>query len=445
MSILCGTDFSEPSARALTAAAHLAVRMQVPLHVMHAIESTAAPDELDAEMRTTLERKLTVKTERLRELGARVQVHVKVGPPDESLLALARELDTQLIVVGALGRREPGRWQLGSHADRLAQRTHVPVLVVRNTDPFDAWARPQRPLRVLIGADLSRSTEAVADFLHTLRRAGPCDVTAVHLYWAPEQFQRLGLGGVRSFVDPDPEVTRTLVRELEARLASAEDGSTLKVRAEPHLGRVGDRLAVLATREEADLVLVGTHDRDLVGRLWEPSVSRGVLHCAETSVVCVPLPHVDPQDSEIKPLRSVLVATDFSRIGNTAIPLAYSLLAPGGTMHLVHVTTPSPRGRPLDPRDIFPANPSVQRGELVEQLRRLIPTNAREFDTQVHVLESDEPALAICQGAERLGVDALCLGTRGRSGLTRAMLGSVAQTVLAQSQRPVMLAHQPRD
>ena len=38
MSILCGTDFSEPSSRALTAAAHLAKRMQVPLHLMHSIE-----------------------------------------------------------------------------------------------------------------------------------------------------------------------------------------------------------------------------------------------------------------------------------------------------------------------------------------------------------------------------------------------------------------------
>jgi len=114
-------------------------------------------------------------------------------------------------------------------------------------------------------------------------------------------------------------------------------------------------------------------------------------------------------------------------------------------MHLVHVATPTQRGRPLDPHDIFPASPSTQRGELVEQLRRLIPTNASGFDNQVHVVESDEPALAICQAAERLGVDALCLGTRGRSGLSRAVLGSVAQTVLAQSQRPVMLAHQPRD
>jgi nucleotide-binding universal stress UspA family protein len=445
MSILCGTDLSESSSRALTAAAHLAKRMQVPLHLMHSIESSADPgDALLADMRPALDRRLEHKAACLRELGAQVSVHVKVGAPDESLLELARELNAQLIVVGALGHRPPGRWQLGSHADRLAQCTHIPVLVVRDSTLFDAWGERQHALRIMVGADLSRSTEAAAGFIETLRRCGPCDVTAVHLYWPPQQFQRLGLGGVRSYVEPDPEVTRTLVRELEERMSAAGSGSALKIRAEPHLGRVGDRLAALAGEENADLVIVGTHDRNAVGRVWESSVSREVLHCAKTSVLCVPLPETSGPPAEIARLRSVLVATDFSRLGNSAVPLAYSLLSSGGTLHIVHVIAPSHTG-PIAQDDIFPSTVNEQQQGLGERLRRLVPSNTGGIDCQVHVLESYEPAQAICQAAERLGVDALCLGTRGRSGLTRAVLGSVAQTVLTHCDRPVMLAHQRRD
>ena len=41
--------------------------------------------------------------------------------------------------------------------------------------------------------------------------------------------------------------------------------------------------------------------------------------------------------------------------------------------------------------------------------------------------------------AERFGADLICMGSRGRSGLTKVLLGSVAQGVMAQSKRPVLV------
>jgi nucleotide-binding universal stress UspA family protein len=51
-----------------------------------------------------------------------------------------------------------------------------------------------------------------------------------------------------------------------------------------------------------------------------------------------------------------------------------------------------------------------------------------------------QPAMAICQAAERLDVDIICLGTHGRTGLPRAALGSIAEAVLNHTRRPVLLA-----
>ena len=53
--------------------------------------------------------------------------------------------------------------------------------------------------------------------------------------------------------------------------------------------------------------------------------------------------------------------------------------------------------------------------------------------------EHTQPAMAICQAAERFGADLICMGSRGRSGLTKVLLGSVAQGVMAQSKRPVLV------
>jgi nucleotide-binding universal stress UspA family protein len=47
------------------------------------------------------------------------------------------------------------------------------------------------------------------------------------------------------------------------------------------------------------------------------------------------------------------------------------------------------------------------------------------------------------QEAEARGVDLIALGTRGRSGLTRLLLGSVAERVLHHAPCPVLTVRQP--
>jgi len=132
--------------------------------------------------------------------------------------------------------------------------------------------------------------------------------------------------------------------------------------------------------------------------------------------------------------------------GNAAIPLAYSAVTYAGHVHLVHVLEAS--HDPMTPYDIFasPEQDTPARAEARRQLQDLVP---RDFGgaaatTHVHLLEEKKPQTAICQAAERLGVDLICLGTHGRTGLSRAILGSVAGAVLEQTRRPVLLARPPR-
>jgi nucleotide-binding universal stress UspA family protein len=56
----------------------------------------------------------------------------------------------------------------------------------------------------------------------------------------------------------------------------------------------------------------------------------------------------------------------------------------------------------------------------------------------VSVLEGLSVPDAILAAAERLGVDLVALGSHGRSGFKRAVLGSVADEVARRSPRPVL-------
>jgi nucleotide-binding universal stress UspA family protein len=445
MTILCGTDFSEASERALGVAARLAVRLQTRLHLVHA-DHYGSREQNAVSQHVAFATQLERTADRARALGAVVRTHSESGPPDEALLAIAKRTEVKLIVVGALGTRAAGAWQLGSHAERLAQTSHVPVLVVRDDDPFASWLSGKRPLRVLLGADFSQSTDAAARVVRGWRALSPCDVNAVHLYWPPQEFARLGLSGVRSYLDPDPEVTKTLVRDLTHRLEADSDSNPIEVHVEPHLGRLGDRLAELAGRFESDLLVVGSHPRGALARVREGSVSHWALHAARTSVLCVPAP-AKVGATQVPRMRNVVAATDFSPAGNAAVATAYALAELGGTVHLVHVVPPN-NTDPLVAHDVFDlehgGKPDPGRERVHAALAELVPADAGSRMTRYYALQSDDLGAAICQAAGRLDADAICLGKRGRSNLAQVLLGSTSQHVLANAQCPVLLEQAPR-
>ena len=75
------------------------------------------------------------------------------------------------------------------------------------------------------------------------------------------------------------------------------------------------------------------------------------------------------------------------------------------------------------------------------KLRALVPAEAEKLGitTHVSVIDGGKAAETIMQAAERLNVDAISLGSHGRGGLARALLGSVAEEVVRRSTRPVLV------
>ena len=280
-------------------------------------------------------------------------------------------------------------------------------------------------------------------------RIGPCEIVVLQVDWPLGEKMRLGVTGPGTMVANLPEVQAILVRDLQAKVTSVLGEKGVRVRVEASLGRPDFRLIEIAREEQADLVVTGTHQWHGWSRLWHASTSRGLLHYAPMSVLVVPA-KTGPAEKPIPPVRRVLVTTDFSELGNQAIPHAYSVLHSGGTVRLLHVQAPA---SPTNPamgeirRGQRPSSrPSLQKVETVErQLRALIPAEAEAggISSEVEVIEHREPATAICQAAERYGADMICLGSHGRSGLSKAVLGSVAQAVMTRSPRPVLVIRPP--
>jgi nucleotide-binding universal stress UspA family protein len=220
-----------------------------------------------------------------------------------------------------------------------------------------------------------------------------------------------------------------LLRDLRAWAGPVDAGGKTTLRVSPAGGAVDARLTALAAGLGIDLIVVGTHRRAGVARLWHGSVSRGVLYLADTNVACIPA-----AAGAAGPVcfRRVLVPTDFSALANRAIPYAYALVSRGGVVHLLHVETDPGEG---------PA------GDARERLLALVPVDSLErgIETVVEVTREPAAAAAIVHQARRIGVDAICMGTHGRSRLAGAVLGTQAQAVVHQAGRPVLLVPAERE
>lgn len=452
MAIVCGTDFSVAAAPAATAAALLAARTGEELHLVHVLVGldegalAGGPQAVLAEPART---RLAAEAERLRALGARVRAELLTGTPDEALLHWAEGQDAWLVVVGIAGRRGVQRLFVGSTTTRTVLCASGPVLVVPG-DSLATWASSGRPLRVVLGADDSSTTEAAVRWLQRLCASIPCEIVAAQVIWPPELHGRFGLTEVPMGSEALPEDAQaTIERELRQRVAPLEANAPVRLLVRPGFGQPATHLLELARREQADVLVVGTHQRRGLDRLRYGSVSMGVLHHAELPVVLVP-PARAVDLGPIPVIRRVLASTDFSAFGDRATRMAYAQLPLGGTVRLVHVVERGGKN-PVYTHHAIGAMPpgdgeEVQRA-LSEALRALVPPEATErgIVTEVEVIESNDPAVAIAQAAERFGADVICMGSHGRTGLRKTVLGSVTEAVVCRTRRPVLVVRPPAD
>jgi nucleotide-binding universal stress UspA family protein len=427
--ILCGTDFSESAAQAAIVADAVARRLGAPLILVRSADERGEfPDHLRTRLVNDDRPRLAEQAARLRSLGLAFEEKLLRGVPDDGVAVFATQAGARLVVVGASGTGSllASRWVLGNVAERIAETSSVPTLVVRATERLLDWAREGRPLKIFVAVDFTATSEAALRWLAEWRQLGPCEITLGYVHRLPEprgdiaMFDGLGMSVLAA--ETREELERDL-REKAVRLL----GEAPAIRVVPGTARVDAHLMQLATEAGADLLVIGVHQWQGLQRVWHASISRRILHHAPMSVACVP---VAPRaEGAIPTFGRVLVATDFSERAGHAIPYAYAALPREGAVCLVHAI-----------------KPGAAKGEAEAQLRALIPAESEErgVATEVRIVESADAAKAICEAAERFGADLVCIGSHGRSGLAAAVLGSVAQAVIARSPRPVLVVRPPR-
>jgi nucleotide-binding universal stress UspA family protein len=183
-----------------------------------------------------------------------------------------------------------------------------------------------------------------------------------------------------------------------------------------------------------DLVVIGTHGRTGLARILLGSVAEQVIRHAPCSVLAV------RADGEPAPFTHVLCPVDFSDSARHAVELAAALVEPGGAgIELLHV---------LELPVAYSGEPFA--ADFMRDLDKHAAENLDEWVVQVGS-KTSVPVKARSRigrpGTQTLAVldadpsfDLVVMGSHGRTGLRRILMGSVAEQVVRHAHVPVLVA-----
>lgn len=197
---------------------------------------------------------------------------------------------------------------------------------------------------------------------------------------------------------------RAVTEQLEARVGPTDAVEILD-------GAPGEALLSAARDLNADMIVLG--GREPSGKRVFGSVAEYVLTHARVPVL-IGRPH--------RRTDRIVAAVDVSDEPGAAIDYAASFADPPLSAQIVVVHAPATR-EPID----------AQASLVLKQIRRRLPDSA---DVR---LEYGDPAAAIVAVAERTEAELIIVGTHGRKGLARLVIGSVASTVARRASCSVLV------
>jgi nucleotide-binding universal stress UspA family protein len=293
--ILVAVDFSEPSKNAVRYGLALAEQFKAGLILTHIVPESSAltyafPTELpevEKQQYGKAQREIQGLVTSEHAGGLNVRTIVKTGRIEEDLLGLVKTEGVDLMIMGTHGRRNVGRWFIGSVTEHMLRKVSVPLLTVSHVEKEGHATAPVPLQRILYTTDLCESSSSGLKYAIELAKAPGARLTVMHVVdceerisWAPAFIG--SLEGERAKL---LEVMREKLNELIAKeKVSGVDIATIVLEGKPFR-----KIVQIAEERGMDIVILNLHSKTTVERALLGSTAERVVRLARTPVLSVPL------------------------------------------------------------------------------------------------------------------------------------------------------------
>jgi nucleotide-binding universal stress UspA family protein len=213
----------------------------------------------------------------------------------------------------------------------------------------------------------------------------------------------------------------------QAMQAAADEGA--QVRPVCVMGEAYETIVDVAEDEGRDLIVMGVKNGSYAEHLLVGSTTVRVIGYSTQDVLVV------PATAAVKWER-ILLATDGSEYSRKAARKAIDLARfSGGTLKVVSILEISPQIYAVAPE--FTEEKIKLHKQYVQEIKDLAASGgiiAEDF-----VREAECAGQAIVELAKKADIDLIVLGSHGRTGLKRLLMGSVTERVIAQAPCPVLV------
>lgn len=297
------------------------------------------------------------------------------------------------------------------------------------------------PKRILLATDGSEDARAALRTAREMSRSLGSELHVVSARSVPSMY----------YAEPFPvgpekwEMLTDIAREeaekcVEEQRAELEGGGAQVSGVHAAVGRPDERIVATAEEVGADLILVGSRGHGHLERALIGSVSDSVVRHAHCPVLVV---RGDEEEREFPPARTLL-ATDGSEEADEAARVAAALASgTGSELHVVRVLPTqfvTPYSHPYALEDYGASLEGAK-----EEVRVFLDAEKAKAeaagvkDVRYHV-KMGRPDVEIVKLSERLEAALIVIGSRGRGGLRRALLGGTSHSVVRHAHCPVLVA-----
>ncbi|MGE3976477.1 MAG: universal stress protein [Nitrospira sp.] len=291
-------------------------------------------------------------------------------------------------------------------------------------------AHPRRT--ILVATDFSKPGKLVVPYAFKLALALDLRLTILHVVKAPPGFEQWSPAARRSLQSLKTKALLELGRIV--RLAN-ENGLMADHRL--LVGIPQDSIMEVAHRPDVALIAMGTRGKTGWDRLRLGSVAESTLHRAPCPVLTV---HASVTSrTSVTPRRlslsRLLAAADFSASSKAAVRAAVVLAKRlNGRVVLVHAAEPSGslQSGPLPVDDL-------SRKRYAQRFQKMISASRADKVITDKVVITGNPVEVILNQANHRKADLIIVGTHGRRGMKRLILGSVAEAVVRRAACPVFV------